>query len=335
MQLSDADAIVLALRTMGLIGADERPALSELTGGVSADIVLAETAAGPVCVKRARPQLKVAGDWRASPGRSEAEKGWIRLVGRLARGAAPEILGEDPEHFTFAMGYLDPSSYRNWKTLLRDGVVSEAFGTQLGGLVGLIHGRTAGDPAVAQAFANDGDFADLRLQPYLATAAQANHDVSEALHGLIRRTASTKLALVHGDLSPKNILVGPAGPVILDAECAWYGDPAFDPAFCLNHLMLKCIWRPMHADAYLRCAGAFWSAYAEAVAGAELGDVARRVATLVPALALARIDGKSPVEYLTDEAARRAVRAFAKDSLLRPQAEVPALLDAWRRWCIE
>lgn len=328
--MSEADDIIHSLRTMKLIGEDETPFLTELTGGVSADIVLARTTSGPVCVKRSRRQLKVAGDWRASPSRNEAEKRWIRLANQLAPGAAPDILGEDPARFTFAMRYLDPERFRNWKALLRDGEVDGELAAGVGRVVGLIHRRTAGDPAVAEAFANDEDFADLRLHPYLATAAAANPDVSEVLQGLIRRTASTKLALVHGDLSPKNILVGPDGPVILDAECAWYGDPAFDPAFCLNHLLLKSVWRPLYGQRYLACADAFWGAYVEALGPAELGDVAARVATLLPGLMLARLDGKSPVEYLTDEAARQAVRRFAKETLLRPQAEAPALLDAWR-----
>lgn len=329
--MTEADDIVRSLRTMRLIGEAETPELSALTGGVSADILLARTASGPVCVKRTLPQLKVAGDWRASPGRSEAEKRWIRLVGRLSPGAAPEILGEDPANFTFAMGYLDPDHFRNWKVQLRDGLVSEGVAVKLGQIVGLIHRCTAGDRAVAEAFANDADFADLRLQPYLATAAEANPDVADVLGGLIRRTASTHLALVHGDLSPKNILVGPGGPVILDAECAWYGDPAFDPAFCLNHLLLKSIWRPAYGERHLACAEVFWRAYRGALGAAELGDVEERVATLLPALTLARLDGKSPVEYLTDAAARQAVRRFAKDLLMQPQAGVRPVLDLWRK----
>src|SRR5208282_111260 len=116
---------------------------------------------------------------------------------------------------------------------------------------------------------------------------------------LALRTGSTRLALVHGDVSPKNILIGPQGPVILDAECAWYGDPAFDPAFCLNHLILKCVWKPQHVARYLRCAGAFWDGYLSAAAWADPARTEERVATLLPGLMLARIDGRSPVEYLT------------------------------------
>src|SRR5262249_43147856 len=159
------------------------------------------------------------------PARSEAEKNWIRLAGSFLPSNVPEILGEDSEAFTFAMKYLDPERYRNWKSLLRDGEIDDAAGLKAGEVLGTIHSRTAGDDRVAAAFANDSDFADIRLNPYFAAAALKNPDVAPALNNLITRTASTTLALIHGDFSPKNILIGPSGPVILDAECACYGDP--------------------------------------------------------------------------------------------------------------
>ena len=119
------------------------------------------------------------------------------------------------------------------------------------------------------------------------------------------------MALVHGDVSPKNILVAPQGPIFLDAECAWYGDPAFDLAFCLNHLVLKSFWVPNPAlracfeslkDHYL--AGVTWES-----------SIEERVATLLPGLLLARVDGKSPVEYL-DETGREQVRRLARRMLV-------------------
>ncbi len=111
------------------------------------------------------------------------------------------------------------------------------------------HGATT-SPRV---FATDHIFFPIRLEPYLAATARIHADCAAQLQALIDVTPSTKLALVHGDVSPKNILCGPHGPVFLDAECAWYGDPAFDLAFCLNHTLLKCAWRPHWTDGYLAC----------------------------------------------------------------------------------
>ena len=114
-------------------------------------------------------------------------------------------------------------------------------------------------------------------------------------------------ALVHGDVSPKNILVRDAGPVFLDAECAWWGDPAFDLAFCLNHMFLKSVWVPHAREGFLRCYDALSSAYLAGVAWEARAELEERAATLLPGLLLGRVDGKSPVEYL-DEAGRSLVR---------------------------
>jgi aminoglycoside phosphotransferase (APT) family kinase protein len=125
---------------------------------------------------------------------------------------------------------------------------------------------------------------------------------------LAETTGATKRALVHGDVSPKNILVGPEGPVFLDAECAWYGDPAFDLAFCLNHLLLKCLWRPAHAARYLDCFAAMSASYLAA-----------------------RVDGKSPVEYITEEATKERLRQTVRPLILRPRQRLAEIAEVWAR----
>ncbi len=109
----------------------------------------------------------------------------------------------------------------------------------------------------------------------------------------------TKHALVHGDVSPKNILNGPRGPVLLDPECAFYGDPAFDLAFCLNHLLLKCLWTPAARHGFMACFTSLKDSYLSLVDWEPMTDIEARTARLLPGLFLARVDGKSPVEYIT------------------------------------
>ena len=140
----------------------------------------------------------------------------------------------------------------------------------------------------------------IRLEPYLEATAETSSRSRQGADGAVaRNTGNQAIALVHGDVSPKNILAGPDGPVFLDAECAWYGDPAFDLAFCLNHLLLKCLRRPAHAAA---CLAAFdrasVDAYLAGVAWEPRATLEARAARLLPALLLARVDGKSPVEYV-------------------------------------
>jgi Ser/Thr protein kinase RdoA (MazF antagonist) len=146
-------------------------------------------------------------------------------------------------------------------------------------------------------------------------------------------TAQTRRVLVHGDVSPKNILVGPAGPVLLDAECAWFGDPAFDLAFCLNHLLLKCAWVPAARAGYLACFDALAAAYLARVSWEEPALLEARAAALLPGLFLARVDGKSPVEYLTDEAWKQRVRDVARALLAQPVPRLQQVAQAWRLAC--
>src|SRR6202007_3164907 len=163
------------------------------------------------------------------------------------------------------------------------------------------HSRFARSSVVAAAFATDAIFYAIRLEPYLLATARAHPDRAAALERLAETTAHTKLTLVHGDVSPKNILIGPRGPVFIDAECAWFGDPAFDLAFCLNHLLLKCLWVPAATSRLLAAFDTLAETYLAGVDWEPAECVDRRTAHLLPGLFLARIDGKSPVEYLTAE----------------------------------
>jgi 5-methylthioribose kinase len=296
---------------------------------LSSAIVRVDTRRGPVCVKRALPQLKVAAQWLAPVERNRAEVAWIRLAAQVAPGSVPGILAEDAESKSFAMEYLDPATYPVWKAQLRDGRIEAATAVAVATHLVRIHAATANDADVAQRFANDASFHALRLDPYFGAAAQVHADCAPVLQHVIETTASTKLALVHGDVSPKNILVGPNGPVLLDAECAWFGDPAFDLAFVLNHLLLKCVWRPASTGALLACFDALATRYLAGVIWEPAATIEARTSRLLAAMLLARIDGKSPVEYITDATARARVRRFARHFLLQPADRLDALRAAW------
>jgi hypothetical protein len=216
------------------------------------------------------------------------------------------------------MNYFPPDAYPVWKNELRDGRVDLSFIDSVGYKLAKIHSATANNARLADQFANDADFRSLRLEPYLDATAAKHPDIAGELRGLLRDTLTRHIALVHGDVSPKNILVGHLGPIFLDAECAVYGDPAFDVAFCLSHLLLKCLWNPAATSRFLEgfdrlCAGYFSNCY---FSGSDQMEI--RCAALLPVLVLARIDGKSPVEYITHEKhrdlVRRAMRPLIKDA---------------------
>jgi 5-methylthioribose kinase len=317
--------VLAFLHRAGLAAPGEAPAATALTGGVSSDIWKVELRAGPVCVKRALPRLRVAELWEAPVERNRYEWRWMQVAARIAPGSVPRVLAHD-EAGVFAMEYLDASRSPLWKSELRAGRADPAFARRVGERVARIHAATAGDPSMAAEFATDEGFRAIRLEPYLVATARRHADVAAQLLQLAERTAATRTALVHGDVSPKNILVGAQGPVFLDAECAWYGDPAFDLAFCLNHLLLKCLWVPEAADRFMACFDALAAGYLSTY---EVTGLEARAASLLPGLLLARIDGKSPVEYVTEEAQKARVRSVARALLVSPPATLAAVRTAW------
>ena len=323
------DDLLHTLRKMALIGPGESPAVKALTGGVSSEIFRVDALRGSFCVKRALAKLRVSADWSAPVERNQYEVAWLTVAGGIAPASVPRVLAENAEDGAFAMDYLPPENYPVWKALLRDGRIQPATAGELGRLIARIHAATAGDANIAARFATDAIFHSLRLEPYLLATAAAHPDCATALRALSDRTAQTRLALVHGDVSPKNILVGRDGPVLLDAECAWYGDPAFDLAFCLTHLLLKPLWQPQWRDAYLQCFDALASSYLGEVSWEGAQSLEQRAAQLLPGILLARIDGKSPVEYLHAQADKAFVRERAKPLLLRPPARLAEVLAAW------
>ena len=229
------DFVVLA----GLVQGDPSPHFTALTGGVASDIWKVETPERTFVVKKALSRLRVAREWTAPVSRNASEVDWLVTAGAIVPDAVPRVLAHDEQAGAFAMEFLDPAEYPVWKAELRAGSANPAFAAQVGKALAAIHNATAGDEMVARRFANDAIFHAIRLEPYLEATARAHPDLADRSWRCRATPLATKRALVHGDVSPKNILVGPDGPVFLDAECAWYGDPAFDLAFCLNHLLLK------------------------------------------------------------------------------------------------
>jgi aminoglycoside phosphotransferase (APT) family kinase protein len=318
-----------ALRRMGLV-VPEGVAGEQLTGGVSSDIWRIDLPRGPVCVKRALGRLKVAAEWQAPVSRNHYEAEWMRVAGAAAPGAVPELLGQDAAAGALAMAFLPAERFPLWKGQLRDGVAEPVFAAQVGGRIVRIHAATARDGSVPGRFATDAIFYDIRLEPYLVATAARHPDLKDALLGLVAATQANQRALVHGDVSPKNILAGPDGPVFLDAECAWWGDPAFDLAFCLNHLLLKCLWTPRATDRFLACFDALAGGYLRGVDWEAAAALEGRAARLLPGLFLARVDGKSPVEYITTDADRDRVRRVARELLARPVERLGQVRHAWQ-----
>lgn len=324
--MTGAEEVMQALSALGLA---PRRAPEPLTGGVSCDVFRVETAAGPVCVKRALPRLKVAADWNAPVERSHSEVRWLQTASEIPGVLVPQVIAEHEPAHLFVMSWFDPQAYPVWKSELAAGRIDLGLAGRVGAALAAIHAAAARRPELAADFQTGDLFHALRLEPYLLHAAKAHPDLAATLESLSREILNRGISLVHGDVSPKNILAGPDGPVFLDAECAWWGDPAFDLAFCLNHLLLKCVWRPAYAALYLQAFDVLSRAYLSGVDWEPAPALDARATKLLAGLLLARVDGKSPVEYLVAEADRAFVRSAARSFVQDPPLSLTRLAAAW------
>ena len=295
--------LLRSLNDAGLITGQAR--VTSLTGGVSSDIMLVESSSGKIVVKAALEKLRVKDDWFADLSRNRVEQDFFDYAAPVIAAHVPRILGRGDGWF--AMEYL--GEMPNWKTKLLAGELDLETARLAGDVLGRLHAASWLDEAAQTRFATLPNFHALRIEPYLLTTASRVPEVADILRAEATRLSETKLAIVHGDYSPKNLLVGPQRLIVLDAECAWFGDPAFDTAFMLTHLHLKAL---LHRDA-IQLVPAFWSAYTHACGH----DLEQRTVKLLLCLLLARVHGKSPVEYL-DESQQARVTRFVLTHLPNP-----------------
>ncbi|HWE61136.1 MAG TPA: phosphotransferase [Chloroflexota bacterium] len=312
------------LRRRGLLGDGVPARVTALGGGVS-NVVLAVAAGDQrMVVKQALPRLRVADEWLAKRERVITEAEALRTAARLTPGAVPAVLDVDAEACVIIIEHAPPG-WQNWKDLLLAGTIHPAVAQRLGMVLGVWHGATSDDPEVAARFGDSEAFDQLRIDPYYRTVMRRHPELAPVMTAYLDRMLATHRCLVHGDFSPKNVLVGDDGLWVLDFEVAHMGDPVFDVAFMLNHLLLKAIHRPVDRQAYKQAARRFWDTYQHAVPAGLCPPVHYLLGHLA-CLMVARVDGKSPAEYLTPPEQRRAW-ALGTALLTNPPDQV---MDAWQ-----
>ena len=332
--LLDADEVVPYLRHIGILPADAPATVEVLAGGVSSAVFRVESAGGAVVLKQALPQLRVTDEWLSRVERSATEARAAEVLSRLLpAGSVLPPLYVDELRSLFVMSSA-PREAETWKAKLMRGDLAYETARTVGELLGAMHRRSCQEPSLQDAFADRQDFLDLRVDPYLVVTAQRRPELGPTIDRHTRRMLSVTECLVHGDYSPKNLLVGPDRPdqvVLLDQEVSHWGDPAFDTAFCLTHLHLKACTFPTRARDYLDLAEYFWRSYLGAAAAADPLKFERDTVGLLGCLLAARVDGKSPAEYLTTDVLRERVRALASSILLNELTTLHAVRDATLR----
>jgi 5-methylthioribose kinase len=281
-------------------------------------------------LKQSQERLRVAMEWRSRLDRIWIERDALALLSnRLPPGAVPQVLFDDLQNYLFAMTAA-PADARVWKEELLLGRVDLAIGKTCGRLLAAMHDIS--EPEVLVRFADQTVFDELRLDPYYRTIARVHPVTAPILNRMIDESghSTTSPRFVHADFSPKNMLISNKQIMIVDFETAHAGDPSFDLGFFASHVMLKAYRAaPDGHEPYLALLRAFVDSYCGASQASSPRLLARFAAATRHKLAclLARVDGKSPVEYL-DPARQDRVRRFALTYLAHPFVSWEKLL--WR-----
>jgi aminoglycoside phosphotransferase (APT) family kinase protein len=315
----DAEQVVARLVERKVIAG--RVEVERLPGGVSADVFLITAGEERVVAKRALARLRVAQEWRSSPLRVLREAEAMTFARKIRPDNVPEVLDVDTDRLVVTIRAA-PADVRNWKAELLAGQAGDPLlPNALGHALADWHSASCQHPAELARFADTTNFFELRISPFFYRVAEVHEDLAGAIGDVVSRMSERSRCLVHGDFSPKNVVHDASGFWVLDWETAHRGDPTFDLAFLVSHLVCKALHRPPDAGVYRADADAFIDAYFDrSILDIDATDLVAQIGCLV----LARVDGKSPVDYL-DHAQQDAARAFARSVLLGR----PSLASIW------
>lgn len=298
------EQLIAYLQSTNRISSDELPQVQVLHGGVSGRTVLVERENGESWVlKQALERLRVAGDWFSDPRRIEREADGMRALNSiLAPGRVPDLIFEDKVNHLVAMQAVDPP-FTNWKELLLTGRLTVEHVVDFGRLLAQIHEGSARRSGQFRAqFEDKTVFDTLRVDPYYRKVRAEHPEYTSFFDAVIEESLTLSISLVHGDYSPKNILMRPTGCVLVDHEVIHWGDPAFDVGFSITHLLAKSNHMPRMRSRFGAAALTYWQTYQAQLASLEVfSGVEERSVRHAAACLLARVDGKSPLEYLDDE----------------------------------
>lgn len=315
------------LRERNLVDGTQDVKLELLAGGISNTVVMVVLATDCFVVKQSLPKLRVDQDWFFDRRRIFVETDCMATLGHLLPpGCVPKVRFSDRDNFVLGMSCA-PDGGKTWKQSLLAGTVDLEAADRAGRLLGLLHCKSYQRPDLRDRFGDQNLLIQGRVDPYHRVIASLYPDLASTINAEIERMLGTQIVLVHGDYSPKNIVVYPNYVLVLDFEVAHYGDPAFDVAFCLTHLVLKAAHFARRHVEYLASARRFWGAYKDAVKDTIQTPLEASVVGELGCLLLARIDGKSRAEYINDDPTRDFVRNMAREILLTASKDPDSVID--------
>jgi 5-methylthioribose kinase len=322
----DQGSVIPYLRQRGLLTGDAT--VETLTGGVSCVVLAVSSSTVDLVVKQALPELKTKAKWVADQRRAIVEANAMQVYHTITPDSVPELIDCDPDEFTLTMSHL-PRSCTNWKTDMLEGRIHPEMGSELGLILAKWHNAAALSVEIKAEFMEDSLFEQLRVAPFYRAVAAVNPQLTSVIDALIAEITEVKTTLVHGDFSPKNIMATTDNrPIVLDFEVAHTGNPVFDLAFLLAHLLCKIIRTQNNSEKalLLETASQFHNTYK---ANTQL-PVAESLPRHIALIALARIEGVSPVNYL-DQSAQQRLIAITKAALLDSGMSFEMLFESANR----
>jgi 5-methylthioribose kinase len=328
LDIEDFDALRNYLTAHGHMKLDDVVCFKKLCGGVSNRTVKVSWADGRGWViKQALAKLRVNAEWFSSPERIGVEAKALRSFNRLAPpGTTPAFIFEDMSNYLLGMEAI-PDEHENWKSVLLSGRTETRHFEQFGLLLGTIHRRSSESRREFRSeFSDTTYFENLRLDPYYLYAARKTAEAAGFLNALAQETLRHKDSLVHGDFSPKNTLIYRDKLILLDYEVVHFGDPAFDVGFALTHFLSKAHHLPQDRARLASAAGLFWQIYRKEITQMDWADALEpRAVKHTLGCLLARVAGKSPLEYLAPAEIERQ-RSVVLALILEPPNSVPDLI---------
>ena len=270
----------------------------KITDGVSSDIWYVKTEKNrEFCIKRALAKLTVKEDWYAPISRNKFEAMYFQYCFEIAPYNFPKILGHDNKNYILAMKWYNPNNFLVWKKKLLNRKIEKDDIRNVSNLLIKKHERFFNSKKFEKKFDNDSTFYSIRIEPYILFTSKKYPDFKCRFDNVAKSLVKNKKTLIHGDFSPKNILIKGNTPLILDAETACWGDPVFDLAFCNNHLLLKSLLLDGLGKKLLNLSFKFVKNYIDNISWEDKNSFTKRLLDITPLLLLARVDGKSPIEY--------------------------------------
>ncbi len=284
-----------------------------LKGGVSCEIYKVDTTTNSYCIKKALKKLRVEKDWYADPIRSYYEYLWLKKTKKILPSSIPEVISYNRMKNYLIIEYLNMSRYSNLKEDLLKGKVDLDNLNKIAKKLLYIHKNLKSNYNKKIFQTHNFNFIKLRINPYLLELNKTYPELKKYINETVNLLRNNQHTVIHADFTPKNILVSKNKQIILDAETANYGDPSFDIVSLINHLIIKLLFVNKNKKNFVLALKKIFNTYHSNVTWEEKQDIIKRSLTLLPLMMLARVDGKSPVEYIKNNNEKNKLRRIALD----------------------